>query len=61
MQDSREGPARRQVILDYSLENENSWKPGLLMFALISLFNKITINLETLKMTAIAVNNPLLL
>lgn len=30
------------------------------MFVLISLFNKITINSETLKMTATAVNGPLL-
>lgn len=47
MRNDQEGLARPRVIRNYSSEHENAQKPGQLTFALISLFNEATINLET--------------
>lgn len=46
MRDDQEGLARPQAIRNYSSEHENAPKPGQLTFALISLFNEVTINWE---------------
>lgn len=58
MQDDREGAVYVLVILAHSLKNESSRNPAQSMLALISLFHKITINLETLKMTILLVVIP---